>query len=141
MENRKLNLLFSFTFVILKFYIMKKLLFVLFVLSSVLSYSQSYKIGAGFVNPTFFKVDGILKITDKKVVFEINNKGKITTNEYEVVKNVNNTVYFTDGVMTHYLNFIDEKGKKKGFEYDIVVVYNFDKKQSDIQLMYYCKIE
>jgi hypothetical protein len=120
---------------------MKKILLVLLFFVSVLSYSQTYKIGAGFVNPTAFKVDGTITISEKKVIFEINNKGKVTTNEYELVKNVNNTIYFTDGVMTHYLNFLNENGKKKGFEYDIIVIYNFDKRQSDVQMMYYCKKE
>lgn len=120
---------------------MKKVLFVLFLLLSAVSYSQTYKIGAGFVNSTFFKTDGKITINDKKIIIEINNNGKLTTNEYEVVKKANNLLYFTDGVMTHYFSFIDEKGKKKGFEYDNIVVFNFDKKQGDIQVMYYCKIE
>ena len=119
---------------------MKKILFVLFFLS-IASYSQTYKIGAGFFNPAFFKIDATLNISDVKVIIEISDKGKKTIQEYEVVKKVNGLLYITDGVMTHSLSMLSETGTKKGFKYDTLIVFAFDKRQSELPLMYYGKLQ
>ncbi len=118
---------------------MKKIILGVFVFLSFVSHTQDYKFGAGFANGIFFKMEGGFKITDKEVVFEVDNNGKTTTTKYQVVKNVNGLLYITDGVMTHFLTFTDMEGKKKGFEYDCIVVFNFDKSQSISPVNYYCK--
>ena len=43
--------------------------------------------------------------------------------------------------MTHYFSFVDQKGTKKGFDYDTWVVFNFDKSQGTEQIIYYCKLQ
>ena len=43
--------------------------------------------------------------------------------------------------MTNYFSFVDQKGTKKGFDYDTWVVFNFDKSQATPQLIYYCKLQ
>jgi hypothetical protein len=119
---------------------MKKLLFILFFISAA-SYSQTYKSGAGFFNPNFFKMDATLKISDVKVSIENSINNKTTVIEYEVVKKVNGYIYITDGVMTHSLSMLNETGTKKGFKYDTLIVFSFDKRQSEIPLMYYSKLQ
>jgi hypothetical protein len=120
---------------------MKKLILSWLLFYSLFTYSQDYKFGAGFANGIFFKVNGTLKITDKQVIFETVENDKKTVFEYEVIKKVNSLLYFTDGVMKHYFTFTNESGTKKGFDYDTVIVFNFDKSQSSIPVTYYCKIE
>ena len=120
---------------------MKKLILGIFLFFCLFSYSQDYKFGAGFANGIFFKVNGTLKITDKQVVFETYENDKKTVFEYEVIKKVNGILYFTDGVMKHFFTFINEKGSKKGFEYDTLIMFNYDKSQSNIPVTYYCKLQ
>jgi hypothetical protein len=120
---------------------MKKIILGMIFLFSLFSYSQDYKFGTGYANGVFFKVNGTLKITDKQVVFETVENDKKTVFEYEVIKNVNGLLYFTDGVMKHFFTFINEKGTKKGFEYDTLIIFNYDKSQSNIPVTYYCKLQ
>jgi len=120
---------------------MKKIILTLFLTFTLLSYSQDYKFGAGFANGTFFKINGSLSITETKVIFETYEKEKKTVFEYDVIKKTNGMLYFTDGVMNHFFTFVDEKGTKKGFNYDTLVVFNYDKSQSNVPVMYYCKLQ
>lgn len=120
---------------------MKKLILISFLFFGLNSFSQEYKYGAGYANGIFFKLDGVLKITEKQVIFETNENDKKNVFEYDVIKNVNGILYFTDGVMKHFLTFTNEKGKKKGFEYDTIVLFNFDKSQSQVPVTYYCKLQ
>lgn len=106
-----------------------------------IGYSQSYKFGAGYANGITFKVVGSLMINDKKVIFETFNKDIKDVKEYDLIKNVNGIVYFTDGVMTHFFTFVKDTGKKKGFDYDTLVIFNFDKSQSNMPVTYYCKLQ
>jgi hypothetical protein len=50
-------------------------------------------------------------------------------------------LYFTDGVMKHFFTFVNEKGTRKGFDYDTIIVFNFDKSQSPYPISYYCKLQ
>ncbi len=121
---------------------MKKLFLSILLLSiTFYSYSQTYKYGAGFTNGVFFKVEGTLTINEKQVIIEANDKDKKTLFEYDIIKKTNGMLYFTDGVMKHFFTFINEKGTKKGFDYDTIIVFNYDKSQSPYSLMYYCKIQ
>ncbi len=120
---------------------MRKILLGLFLIISSVGYTQTYKYGAGFTNGVFFKVEGTLTINEKQVIFEVNEKDKKTVFEYDVIKKTNGMLYFTDGVMKHFFTFINEKGTKKGFDYDTIIVFNYDKSQSPYSLMYYCKIQ
>lgn len=112
---------------------MKKLLLITAVLFSLLCRGQEYKIGAGLTHNLTFKVEGTLSITDTELIFVIQGQKKV----FEVQKKANDIVYFTDGVMTHFLYFIKESGKKKGFNYTTVIVYNFDARLNASQLYYY----
>lgn len=119
---------------------MKKI-FTALLFFTLFSYSQEYKFGAGFANGIFFKTEGNLSITETKVIFETYDNDKKTITEYEVIKKTNGILYFTDGVMKHFFTFVEEKGKKKGFEYDTMIMFNFDKSQSPISVTYYCKLK
>ena len=120
---------------------MKKIFLLILLSISFYSFSQTYKYGAGFVNGIFIKSEGTLTINEKKVVFEQNDKDKKTIYEYDVIKTINGMLYFTDGVMKHFFTFVNEKGTKKGFDYDTIIVFNFDKSQSPYPISYYCKLK
>ena len=119
---------------------MKKI-FTALLFFTLISYSQEYKFGAGLANGTIFKTEGSLSITETKVIFETIFKDKKTVTEYDVIKKTNGMLYFTDGVMKHYFTFIEEKGTKKGFDYDTMVSFNFDKSQSALTVIYFCKLQ
>jgi hypothetical protein len=121
---------------------MKKLFLTILLLSiTFYSYSQTYKFGAGSSNGINFKVVGNLVINDKQVLFETFEKDKKTLLEYDIIKKTNGMIYFTDGVMTHYFTFINENSTKKGFDYDTLVVFNFDKSQAISPVTYFCKLQ
>ena len=114
---------------------MKKLIVCSFLFFSFFANSQTYEYGACFANGLFFKNVGTLIIDDKKVIFQ-----GATSFEYTVINKANGLLYFTDGVMTHFLTFTSMSGKKKWFEYDIVIVWNYDSKQNLTPCSYYCKL-
>ena len=106
------------------------------------SYSQKFNYGACFINPNFFKLEGKINISDSTVEILANNNGVKEENKYSVLKKVNGVTYITDGVMTHSLVINSQTGKKKGFEYDNLIIMTFDKKQGGIDnIIYYCKLE
>jgi len=111
---------------------------------SLKSNAQSYSYGACFVNPNFIKLEGKILISDSTVLISTLNKGAEKTNKYSVVKKVNGLIYITDGVMTNSINILPQSGKKKGFEYDNVIIFYFDKNQQTggiENMMYYSKLE
>lgn len=112
---------------------MKKYLFLLLI--PILSFSQNYKIGSVGNYSYDVKIDGSIKVSDNKVIFEYPNKPSII---YDFLKQVNDVVYITDGVMIDFMQIINKQGKKKGFEYDKIIILNFDvrKNLKDIVLFY-----
>ncbi len=113
---------------------MKTIFFLLF---TYLSFSQTYNVVAvgDFYNVT--KLNGTATITDAKYTVSFEN-GK--TSEFDVVSNKNGTIYITDGVMTDWLNIIEEKGKKKGKEYSKIIIINFDiRRNLNTKVLYYCE--
>jgi hypothetical protein len=119
----------------------KNILFLLVaILFSVNSNAQSYSYGACFVNPNFIKLEGKILISDSTVLISTINKGAEKTNNYSVVKKVNGLIYITDGVVTHSIAILPESGKKKGFEYDNIITFYFDKSLQGLNMMYYSKL-
>lgn len=112
---------------------MKKILFLL--LMPFVSFSQNYKIGAVGNYSYDVKIDGNIRITDNKVIFEYPNKPSII---YDFIKESNGTIYMTDGVMIDFVQIINKLGKKKGFEYNKIIILNFDVRKNikDIVLFY-----
>ncbi len=121
---------------------MKKISILCFVMFCFLtSFSQKYNYGACFVNPNFIKLEGKIVITDSTVNISSIYKGVEKVNSYSVVKKVNGIIYITDGVMTHSIAMNSESGKKKGFEYDTLIILTFDSRQGVGQnMMYYSKL-
>lgn len=108
----------------------------LLLLLSFVSYAQSYEIIAFGDYSYDVKSKGLISCDSSKVVIEIEGKAK----EYTFVSDSNDVIYFTDGVMTDYLQVIKKQGKKKGKEYDTILVLNFDKrKNTNSILLFYCK--
>jgi hypothetical protein len=120
---------------------MRKILLGLFLIISSIGFSQTYKFGALGTAAYTSKVIGTISINDKKVLIETEYDGKKKNLEYDLIRKTNGLIYFTDGVMTNYFSFVDQKGTKKGFDYDVWVVFNFDKSQSTQQIIYYCKLQ
>jgi len=106
------------------------------------SFSQKYNYGACFVNPNFIKLEGKILISDSTVNISSIYKGEEKINSYSVVKKVNGIIYITDGVMTHSIAMNSQSGKKKGFEYDTILIFTFDSRQGVGQnMMYYSKLD
>jgi hypothetical protein len=117
---------------------MKKLfLLLLFICFSTVA--QTYKFGACYMNSNFVKVEGKFIIGETKVSIETDEKNKKLV-EYDAFKGTNGIIYITDGSLTHTLSFVEEKGKKKGFEHEIVIVLTLDKRKDEAQIKYYCKL-
>lgn len=115
---------------------MRKILFTLVFLSTYnWSYSQTYDFGALTSSTLTVKSEGKINITEKSVIIE--SEGK--TFKYNLVKNANGVIYFTDGVMTNFFTIIEQKGKKKGFEYDYIINYQMDKKMGGTNVIYWSK--
>lgn len=118
---------------------MKKLYLLVFFLN-LAGYTQSYKFGAYHANSAFIKAEGTIVISDKKISIEsIANKTK-TVVEYDAFKDKAGLIYVIDGTMIHTLTFLDEKGKKKGFEHDTVILFTLDKSKDNAQIKYYCTL-
>ena len=115
--------------------IKKTLFIVLLILLSNLSKAQNYDIGVMDMNGMTAKAPGQIKISDSLVTIVTGGK----TLEYKLLKKVNGLTYFTDGVMTHYFTFLEEKGKKKGFEFDTMIFFNPDKNFLPNIITYWCK--
>lgn len=105
------------------------------------SSAQTYKYGALGTTSLATKGYGTININDKKIIIESENDGKKTSFEYDLIKKTNGLIYFTDGVMTHFFSFVNQKGTKKGFDYDTWVVFNSDKNQGTEPIIYYCKLQ
>lgn len=99
------------------------------------SKAQNFDIGVMDMNGMTAKIEGYIKITDSLVI--INTEGKSL--EYQILKKTNGLTYFTDGVMTHYFTFLEESGKKKGFQFDTMIFFNPDKNFLPSIITYWCK--
>lgn len=119
---------------------MKKQIFLLSILALltfIKTEAQTYVFGAIMTGGINVKYDGVIKITDSTVVFKDSKK----TSNYKLIKNTNGIIYFTDEVMTHYFTEFSQSGTKKGFEYDTVLTWFFDKRMGGDSLVYWCKKE
>lgn len=115
---------------------MKKLILTIaLVLVSTFCFSQqSFNIGVVSAGGTFAKLNGNINIDTKNVSIETSFNGKNDKLLYDLIKEVNHNIYFTDGVKTFSFNVIEQVGKQKGFEYNSILVLNFDGQS----VMYYC---
>lgn len=118
---------------------MKKL-FLLFFFISFSTVAQTYTFGACYTNATYIKTEGTITISEKKVSIESVENKKKTAVEYDAFKDKNGLIYLTDNTLIHTLVILDEKGKKKGFEHDTVMVITLDKSKDNIQIKYYCSL-
>lgn len=115
---------------------MKKifLLFAFFYFST-LSFGQKYKYGAATIGGMNLKIEGTISIDDSIVIIGGGDKNL----KFKRIKSSNDIVYFTDGVMTNYFLISPQKGKKKGFEYETMIIYNLDKKIiPNMTTIYWC---
>ena len=117
---------------------MKKILFLIFFVSGVMN-AQTYKVGIVGDYSYTTKIEGSIIITDSIYTLAFKDKAPVV---YDVVANKNGVVYITDGVMTDWIQVIEQKGTKKGFEYTHWLILNFDvRKKTNAIVLYYCKIE
>jgi hypothetical protein len=102
--------------------------------------AQKYNYGAALVE-VLVKLEGQITVSelDSIVTFSSMVNGKENIASYKFIKNANNVIYFTDGVKTNNLLVYKEKGKKKGFDYDTVIILTMDGYAS--KGIYYCKEE
>lgn len=116
---------------------MKKLFFLFFISIALPAQAQKYDTGAMFLLSASLNVKSVgkIEISEKEAIFGFAD----TVTKYEILKKVNGLVYITDGVMTHTLSFSKKTGKMKGFAYDTLINFSFDKKQKDEVIMYYAK--
>jgi hypothetical protein len=103
------------------------------------SKTQVYNYGAVYTSTIIAKLSGSIKIDDSIVSLSTIDKNNVEqTNTYKFIKTANRVTYFTDGVTTYSLIINSESGKKKGFEYDTLIVWKFS---DALTMMYYCKKE
>ena len=115
---------------------MKKLvlLFAFFYIST-LSFGQKYKYGVATIGGMNLKIEGTISIDDSIVIISGGEKNL----KFKRIKSSNEIVYFTDGVMTNYFLISPQKGKKKGFAYETMIIYNLDKRMNpNMTIIYWC---
>lgn len=125
-------------------YTMNKFIIILLIfIISVKGYSQNYNYGVIFANFDFIKSEGEININDSTVeITNIFNNVK-SSNIYSVLKKANGIIYITDGVIKSSIFITPDKGKKKGFEYDNLITFNYNVLQynSKQSLIYYSKVK
>lgn len=104
-------------------------------LGSTITFGQKFSYGAIAVTGMTIKQDGKIFITDSLVTIASNNQ----SNEYNFIKKANSIIYFTDGVMTHFMTVTNQAGKAKGFSYGRVIVFTPDKRMANDVVIYYAK--
>ena len=120
---------------------MRKILLIMLMLTTSSAFSQKYNYEAAFAGGTIVKMTGSIVINDTILkVISISNE-KESTNNYQVTKKVNNIIYFTDGVITQSLSFTYKKGKMKGFEYDVLIIWTTNINKDSPTLMFYANLE
>jgi hypothetical protein len=114
---------------------------IFFTFTLVQSQSFSYKFGAAFFNTggVFISLNGNINLDDSVLTISTIDKNNVESKAtYSLVKQTNNIFYFTDGVKTYSFVTMSKSGKKKGFEYDSLVVWAWILQESN-SVMYYCK--
>lgn len=102
--------------------------------------SQTFELGVLFSNGIWAKIDGKIEVTDSIVTLKYSFQEICEFYEFDFVKKANNIIYITDGVMTHSMTVINQTGKKKGFEYNKLISFVYDKRLSNVTVLYYAKI-
>jgi hypothetical protein len=110
------------------------LLLFLLLYPSFLCSSKTFKIGVIFVMNDFVKIDMKIDVNDSLVIFSSPNKPATT---YKKIKESNGTIYYTDGVMTNLITVANEIGKKKGFNYNRLMVCIPDYRLGAQKLLFY----
>ena len=120
---------------------MKRIIILLVLLISfTFAKSQTFKLGVLVSSGIQVKIDGKIEVTDSIVTIKYSFQGKIESFEFDFVKKANNIIYITDGVMTHSMIVTNNTGKKKGFEYNRLISFIYDKRQSNATVIYYAKV-
>ena len=120
---------------------MKRITILLVLLISfTLAKSQTFKLGVLFYNGIWGKIDGKIEVTDSIVTLKYSYKDISESYEFDFVKKANNIIYITDGVMTNSMTVMNQTGKKKGFEFNRLISFKYDKRLSNVTVMYYAKI-
>jgi len=95
---------------------MKRIIIILVLLISfTFAKSQTFKLGVLFSNGIWAKIDGKIEVTDSIVTLKYSFQEISESYEFDFVKKANNIIYITDGVLTHSMIVMNQKGKKNGF--------------------------
>jgi len=115
---------------------MKKLILLfVFIYIASLSFGQKYKYGVATIGGMNLKIEGTISINDSIVTINGGDKNI----KFERIKSTNEIIYFTEGVMINYFIISSQRGKKKGFEYETMIIYNLDKKIiPNMTTIYWC---
>lgn len=103
--------------------------------------SQTFELGVVVSSGIQIKIDGKIEVTDSIVTIKYSFHDKIESFIFDFVKKSNNIIYITDGIMTHSMIVINKTGRKRGFEYNRLISFIYDKRQSDATVLYYSRIQ
>lgn len=103
--------------------------------------SQTFELGVVVSSGIQIKIDGKIQVTDSIVTIKYSFQGNIESFEFDFVKKANNIIYITDGIMTHSMIVTKKTGRKRGFEYNRLISFIYDKRQSDATVFYYSRIQ
>lgn len=103
--------------------------------------SQTFELGVVVSGGIQIKIDGKIEVTDSIVTIKYSFRDKIESFVFDFVKKANNIIYLTDGIMTHSMIVINKTGRKRGFEYNRLISFIYDKRQSNATVLYYSKIQ
>jgi len=103
--------------------------------------SQTFELGVVVSSGIQIKIDGKIEVTDSIVTIKYSFHDKMESFIFDFVKKSNNIIYITDGIMTHSMIVIYKTGRKIGFEYNRLISFIYDKRQSDATVLYYSRIQ
>lgn len=101
---------------------------------SVFASAQTYKVGVMSAMGRAIQYNLQIVINDSLVTLTDSDAKQA---KFQFVKEANGTVYFTDGVMTHFFTILDVKGKIKGFNYDKYILFTPDNRRGTGSVIYY----
>lgn len=116
---------------------MKKALFFLLALTSLIIEAQEYKYHAIMAEGYTVKLEGTIKITDSLMVISVTDKNGIQISDYDIINSRNNITYVTDGIATHTYTIQNQTGKKKGKKYNQILYFTMEAPDSKRLILYY----
>lgn len=100
---------------------MKHILLLAALLFSLLTYSQSYEIGASEAMGFAYRVDGTVDFTDTLMSLHLKTKEKDTKADFDITNIRNGITYVTDGTQTFQVTISEISGKRKGYKYSLIM--------------------